>query len=850
MPVAEITRAETRERGKLLQVHGYTVSLDLTKGDKIFGSESVISFDCSQPGASTYLDLIAEVVHEIVLNGEQVDPEVAWANGRIALAGLAASNELRVTADCAYTHDGSGLHRSVDSADGRVYTYTNLEPAEARKVYANFEQPDLKAEFTFHVTAPADWVVLSNQPGPEPEPIAGTHAATWHFPATPQISTYLTAVVAGEYHLETSSHTTRGGQVIPLGLACRQSLAEHLEAADMFTVTGQGLDFYTSLFEMPYPFTKYDQVFVPEFSAGAMENVGCVTWAEQMLFRSKVTDVMYEIRAMVLLHEMAHQWFGDLVTMQWWDDLWLNESFAEFSAAMAAAEATRFTQAWTTMAASRKTWGYWQDQLPSTHPIAGDVPTLSQAMANFDGISYAKGAAVLKQLVAYVGREQFFTGIKAYFAEHAWGNATLTDLLAALSAASGKDLADWSKAWLETAGPNTLRAEFDVDDQGRFSSFAVLQEAPPEHPTLRPHRIAVGLYDKQAEAGPLTRSHQVDVEVTGAKTFVPALVGMAQPDLILLNDDDLGYALIRFDERSLRTLTTSIGDFTDGLARTVSWSAVIDMVSQAELSYPAFVTILAAGMGQEPSVSVLQILHSLAARLMVRMADPADVPAAKDKLATVAMRELRNAEPGGDHQLAWAQLLGWTAVSSEQLDLVAGLYDGSTEIPGLTVDTELRWAFLLRLVATGRAGDAEIDAEAARDATDAGKRHALACRAAVPDAEHKEAAWRLLAESGELGTEGVLEVGPAFGMPEHAHLLAGYAPRFFNTLPAMWEDHGEQFRLTLGDSVFPYYAASTELLEMADNFLAADDLEPSLRRLILERRDMVAKALKARTLPV
>jgi aminopeptidase N len=846
MPVAEITRAETRDRGKLLQVRTYVVSLDLTKGDKVFGSESVISFDCDQPGASTYLDLIPEVVHEIVLNGEHLDP-ASYADGRIPLAGLAASNELRVTADCAYTHDGSGLHRAVDSADGRIYTYTNLEPAEARKVYANFEQPDLKAEFTFHVTAPADWVVLSNQPRPAPEPIQGTQAAVWHFAATPRISTYLTSVVAGEYHVVTSSHTTTGGQVIPLGLACRQSLAEHLEAEDMFTITGQGLDYYTTLFEMPYPFTKYDQVFVPEFSAGAMENVGCVTWTEQLLFRSKVTDVMYELRAMVLLHEMAHQWFGDLVTMRWWDDLWLNESFAEFSAAMAAAEGTRFTQAWTTMSASRKTWGYWQDQLPSTHPIAGDVPTLSQAMANFDGISYAKGASVLKQLVAYVGREQFFDGIKAYFAEHAWGNATLNELLAALSAASGKDLADWSKAWLETAGPNTLRADFEVDGDGGFTSFAVLQEAPPEHPTLRPHHIAIGLYD--LTDGALTRSHQVDVEVTGARTLVPALIGIAQPDLILLNDDDLGYALIRFDERSLRTLTTSIGDFTDGLARAVTWSAVLDMVSQAELSYPAFVTILAAGMGQEPSVSVLQILHSMAARLMSRSADPKDVPAAKEKLATVAMRELRSAEPGSDHQLAWAQLLGWTAITADQLDPLVGLYDGSTEVPGLTVDTELRWQFLRRLVATGRAGDAEIDAEAARDATDAGKRHALASRAAVPDAEHKHAAWQLLI-AGELGTEGMQEVAGAFGMPEHADLLTGYPQRYFEVLPALWEDRGEQFRLTLGDALFPYYAASRELLDMADAFLATDDLEPSLRRLILERKDMAAKSLQARTLPV
>ncbi len=550
MSIAEITRTETAERSRLLQVDEYDVALDLTRGGEVFGSVSVIRFRCAEPGASTYVDLIAAGVREIVLNGVPVDVG-AYADGRIALAGLAESNELRVVADCAYQGDGAGMHRAVDSADSRVYTYTNFEPAEARKVFANFEQPDLKAAFTFHVTAPAHWTVLSNQPAPEPEPAGrggegGAEIAVWHFPATPRISTYLTAVIAGEYHVVTGVHTTPGGQVIPLGLACRASLAGHLDAEDVFAVTRQGFDFYERLFGTGYPFAKYDQVFVPEFAGGAMENVACVTISEQFLFRSKVTDLMYETRAMVILHEMAHMWFGDLVTMRWWDDLWLNESFAEFCAHLATAEATRFTDAWTTFANLRKAVGYMQDKMPSTHPIAADVPTLTEAIANFDGISYAKGASVLKQLVAYLGRASFFDGIQGYLAEHGWANATLADLLRALTASSGRSLADWSRAWLETAGPNTLRPEFEVGPDGAFTSFAVLQEAPAEHPTLRPHHIAIGLYNRAG--GALTRTRRVEVDVAGARTPVPELAGAAQPDLVLLNDDDLGYALVRFDD--------------------------------------------------------------------------------------------------------------------------------------------------------------------------------------------------------------------------------------------------------------------------------------------------------------
>jgi len=549
------------------------------------------------------------------------------------------------------------------------------------------------------------------------------------------------------------------------------------------------------------------------------------------------------------LHEMSHHWFGDLVTMKWWGDLWLNESFAELAGFQAAAEATRFTGAWTTFCGGFKTWGYKQDQLPSTHPIVADVATVSEAEANIDGISYAKGAAVLKQLVAYLGRDSFFAGIRGYFAEHAWGNATLADLLESLEARCGRSLAEWSKAWLETAGPNTLRPAIAVDDQGQLTEFAVLQEAPAAHPALRPHHIAIGLYNTD-DHGRLVRTHRVEADIAGPRTAVPALAGLARPDLILLNDDDLTYAIIRFDDRSLRTLTGSIGRFTDGLARTVCWSAVMDMASQAELAVPAFVAVLLSGMADEPAISVLQNVHATARRLMAESADPAWVPAGKRELAAEGLRQLMAAEPGGDHQLAWAQLLGWTATAPEQLDFVAGLLSGDVTVPGLPVDAELRWSLLGRLAVAGRAGDAEIDAELSRDATDAGRRHAAACRAAIGDAEHKAAAWRLVAESAEIGLEEAVEVARAFNVAEHADQLRPYVEKYFQTLPEIWDSRDGLLRLLLGQALFPYTAASPELLQRVDEFLGQPDLDPALARVVAEGRDVVSKALRSRELPV
>jgi aminopeptidase N len=845
MIAAEITRTETSERARLLRVRDYDVTLDLTGGPEVFLSTSVITFDCAERGAVSYADLIAADVVEISLNGTAVDPAAAWASGRIVLRDLEQHNELRVVAHCRYSADGTGMHRSVDPADGRIYAYTKFEPAYARTVFANFEQPDLKASFAMHVRAPAHWTVLSNQPPGGPPADGGDGSADWDFVPTARLPTYQFEVVAGEYAMVHGSHTTPRGQQIPLGLACRQSLAQFSAADEIFALTGQGLDYYTGLFDRDYPFAKYEQAFVPDFSAGATESAGCVIWTDELLFRSRVTDTMRELRASVLLHEMAHMWFGDLVTMKWWDDLWLNEAFAEFCAALASAEATRFTDAWATFSTVRKSWGYQQDQLPSTHPVAADVETLSQAIANFDGISYAKGASVLRQLLATVGRDAFFAAVRAYFTEHAFGNATLTDLLASMEASSGRSLADWSAAWLLTCGPSTLRAEFELDEAHAFRSFAVLQQTAESHPAMRPHRIAIGLYRRGADG--LVRTHQVVADIAGPRTAVAGLDGLPQPDLLLVNDDDLSYALVRFDERSLATLTTGIGALADPLARAVCWTSLADMVRQAELAVPVFVAMAATGMATEPSVAALQTLLDVTCAVIDQLADPALVPAYRRILAAAADPLLTAATPGGDHQLAWAQLACRTATSADQLDRLAGLLAGREQIPGLELDTELRWAMLRRLAAAGRAGAAEIGAELARDLTDSGARHAAACRAARPDAAGKESAWQLLT-GAELPVASLLEISAAFHQPEQAELLAPYAERYFDVLPELWASRSGHLRVRLGEALFPRTAAGPGVLARIDQFLAGAKRDPSLVRVLTERRDLVERALRSRAL--
>jgi aminopeptidase N len=834
---SNLTRDEARDRARLLSVTSYQVELDLTGDEETFRSATTVRFSASAAGSATFIDLTAPAVREIVLNGQALDPG-AFVGDRIALAGLAGDNELLIVADCAYSRSGEGLHRFTDPADKGVYLYSDLETFDAHQIYACFDQPDLKASFQLTVTAQDDWQVIGNMPpAGDPEP-AGPGRLRWQLPPPPPRPTDITFVAAGPYHAARDEHDG-----IPLAIFCRQSLASFLDPGELFEITKQGLDFYQSQFGLRYPFPKYDQLFVPEFKAGAMENPGAVTFLEAYVFRSRVTESTREARASTILHEMAHMWFGDLVTMRWWDDLWLNESFATWAAAVAEAEGTRFRSAWTVFAQFEKSWAYRQDQLPSTHPIAADIPDIAAVEVNFDGITYAKGAAVLKQLVAWVGRDNFLAGVQQYFAEHSWGNATLGDLLAALEQSSGRELASWSKAWLETAGVNTLRPQFEVGPDGRFTSFAVLQEAPAAHPELRPHRIAIGLY-RQDDAG-LSRVHRVETDIAGDATPIPELVGQPCPDLVLVNDDDLTYAKIRLDERSQRALVSGRGWFIDDLPAAICWAAAWDMVRDGELRARDFLGMAAAGAQFITDVSVLRTVLMQVASAIRRYADPAWRPAGLAQLATALRDWLNQAEPGSDAQLTFARALADIASSREDLDLLAGLLDGSVVIDGLAVDTELRWLLLHRLVARGAATEEQIDTELDNDRTDAGERHAIAARAAIPTPAAKARAWAEIV-SGDLPNAMFRAALGGFQDLDQAELLAPFAEPFFEVVGSLWRDWGSDMGQYFATSAYPVSAVSQETLERTDAYLAAASPPASLRRLLSEDRDDIARQLRCR----
>ena len=867
-----LTRDEAATRSALITVASYQVDLDLTGSDATFGSVSVVRFGCAAPGSSTFINLTAPAAREITLNDAQVSLD-AFDGNRITLTGLAAENVLRVVADCAYSRSGEGLHRFTDPADGRVYLYSDLETFDAHRVYACFDQPDMKASYELAVTAPADWQVVSNM-APE-STVPGGGALRWHFPPTPVMPTYITAVAAGPYHVVRDEHDG-----IPLGVYCRQSLASYLDADEILEVTRQGFDFYHSSFGIKYPFGKYDQLFVPEFKEGAMENAGCVTFVEAYIFRSRVTDFAREARGETILHEMAHMWFGDLVTMRWWDDLWLNESFATWAGTLAQAEATRWTSAWTTFAQLYKAWAYRQDQLPSTHPIAADIPDIAAVEVNFDGITYAKGASVLKQLVAYVGRENFLDGVRKYFALHAWGNATLADLLAALEETSGRDLAAWSAEWLQTAGVNTLRPSYSVDADGRFTEFAVEQEAPASHPVLRSHRVAIGLYDRTS-AG-LVRRQRVETDVAGPRTAVPELAGQPRPDLVLVNDDDLTYAKIRLDDHSLRTLvgpgkggpggrgglggkvspqdqgdpggpppgsapspraSTGIGAFTDSLPAALCWSAAWDMVRDGEMAARDYVRLVLSGISSVADISVVQTLLRQAGQAVRRFADPAWRQTGLALMAGALRDLLHDAPAGSDTQLAYVRAFAGVAISAGDLALLAGMLDGSVVLDGLSVDTDLRWSLLWRLVSRGARGEDEIDAELARDATDAGERHAAACRAAIPTAEAKQQAWETLI-GGELTLATFRAVLTGFADPDQPELLAPCREKYFEVVGDVWRNWSSAMAQDFVSGVYAVCPISLETVEMTDAFIRAADPPAALRRLLTEGRDDVLRALR------
>ncbi|MET3636109.1 MULTISPECIES: aminopeptidase N [Curtobacterium] len=853
MPGENLTRTEAQERAAIVDVQTYDVELDLTRGAETFGSTTRVRFTATA-GASTFIDAITKTVHSITLNGTALDVAAVNDGVRIQLDDLQEQNELVVVADAMYTNTGEGLHRFVDPVDDEVYLYSQFEVPDSRRMFAVFEQPDLKAEFTFTVTAPARWQVVSNSPTPEPH--VDGEVATWAFTPTAKISSYITALVAGPYEVVRDELTSRDGRTIPLGVFARRSLAEYLDPEYVFETTKKGFAYYEEKFDVPYPFEKYDQLFVPEFNAGAMENAGCVTFTETYVFRSKVTDAIKERRVVTILHELAHMWFGDLVTMKWWNDLWLNESFAEWASTIATAEATEWTEAWTTFQAMEKSWAYRQDQLPSTHPIVATINDLEDVQVNFDGITYAKGGSVLKQLVAWVGIDAFFAGVSAYFKKHHHSNTELRDLLVELEATSGRDLSEWSKLWLETAGVNTLRPEIEVDESGMITSFAVLQEAPADHPTLRPHRLAIGVYgfttdesapfgaDTASAGGKLERTHRVEIDVDGARTEVPELVGVHRGDLVLLNDDDLAYAKIRLDEQSRRTAIEHLASIANPLARSIVWGAMWDATRDAESPASDYVRLVLGNIATETESTTIRTTLSqllLSARSYVA---PAKVDTTVRTVGDTLWQLASSAEAGSDAQFQFVKFFAQIASTPEHVATLQGLRDGSVTLQGLEIDTDLRWELLEGLVLAGAAGDAEVDAELAADKTASGEQAAARARATIPTAEGKLAAFSSLVDSSEAPNAIVRQTTVGFQHTNSPVVLEGLVSKYFDVLTRIWAERSYHIADTIVSGLYPAPLASVELRDAANAWLEAHPETPALRRIVSENLAGTERALR------
>ncbi|OIJ35677.1 aminopeptidase N [Rothia kristinae] len=846
MPGMNLTRQEAAERADVVtRVHSYDIRLDLTGSSRTFASTTTVVFD-AVPGSSTFIDAITDSVQRVRLNGRDLDPAEVSDGVRIQLLELAESNELTVEAQALYTNTGEGLHRFVDPVDDEVYLYTQFEVPDSRRMYAVFEQPDLKAEFTFTVTAPTAWTVVSNQPVDSREEQG--EQAVWRFRPTPRISSYITALVAGPYAKVSDSLTNAEGREIPLDLYARRSLIEHLDAEDIFTLTKQGFAFYEEQFGVPYPFEKYDQLFVPEFNAGAMENAGCVTILEDYIFRSKPTEAMVERRAITVLHELAHMWFGDLVTMKWWNDLWLNESFAEFMSHLAAVSNTRFTHAWTTFGASEKTWAYRQDQLPSTHPIVAPINDLQDVQVNFDGITYAKGASVLRQLVAWVGQEEFMRALRSYFEKHSWSNATLADLLAELEATSGRELDSWSKVWLETAGVNTLTPSITSAEDGTLESVEVIQTAPNDYPTLRPHRMTAGFYDLRD--GKLVRTHRVEFDVEGERTAIPDVAGRARPDLILLNDEDLAYAKVRLDERSFDTAVAHLRDFEESLPRAVVWGAAWDGTRDGQIPARQFVDLVLNNIDAETdSTSIMTQLRNLATTLKMYVRSDAQ-EATREKAAQRLWEIAESAPAGSDRQLQFVQAFAAHATTEEQKDTVRALLEGERRLEGLEIDQDLAWRLLIALAAAGRADEAEIDAAAAEDNTSTGAQKAAQAKAAIPTAEAKNRVWEQVVEHHDLPNVIQRSAILGFNATTKSSLLRPFIPRYFAAIERVWQELSHEISQQIITGLFPQ-VVDRDVLEASEEFLSRlGEGRDSLRRQVIEGRDGIERALRVQAADV
>lgn len=823
MDTANLTREETAARSAAVTVHRIRVELDLTGAPERartgFPTVTTLEFESSTP--ASWIDFIGEEVQRVSVNG--VDQEVVYDGARISLSGLEASNVVRVEAVGAYSRSGEGLHRFHDPVDDETYLYTQYEPADSRRVMACFEQPDMKAAYTFVVDAPVGWQVLSNQSPTHTD--LGVGVQRVEFAPTLPVSSYITAVAAGPY-ARVDGEWRRDEQVIALGVFVRRSLAAHLEAAEILEVTRQGLDFFTEAFAYPYPWGKYDQIFVPEYNLGAMENPGLVTFTEAYLSRGAATEAQRAARANTILHEMAHMWFGDLVTMTWWDDLWLKESFADYMGAHASAVATRYHDAWVTFAARRKAWAYQQDQLPTTHPIVADITDLEAAKLNFDGITYAKGAAVLKQLVAFVGDDAFFEGARRYFAANAFGNTTLDDFLVQLSAVSGRDMSDWSAAWLQTSGVSTLWTE--TDDEGRFD---LVQTDP------RPHRLRIGMYEHVD--GRVVRREQQELDVIGERTAIE----LPDADLVLLNDDDLTYVKARLDARSLHTVEESLSAIDDPLARALVWSSLWNATRDGELDALRYLRIVRNHAAAESNIGLLTGVLPNAIYTIRHFVPDVSRDEEQRRWTDAVWSALEAADAGSDAQLSWARAFATASAFDDRRHAeVRALLEGSAP-EGLVVDPDLRWQLLTALVTVGRADDEDVTAEQQRDDTGDGRTAARRARASRPDADVRRDAWDSAWNDLSLSNDHLDAVIGGFRAGGRRDLISEFDDEYFVRIGRAWSERSIEIARRLVIGLFP----ASDSLDPVNAWLAGNPAAPAaLRRLVIEQRDHLARDLRVR----
>ena len=849
MPGANLTRVEAEERKSIVQypIH-YSVDLDLTQGDTTFVSTSTIQFG-AKAGESTFLDLIADEVTSVTLNGESVEPGEVFADSRIALNNLRERNEVVVIALCRYSTTGEGLHRSVDPSDGNVYLYSQFEVPDARRVYAVFDQPDLKAVFKFSVLAPQSWIVTSNMPVERTEDtdqmtLDGTlgtkpaeHAKRWTFAPTPTMSSYLTAICAGPYAEWHTTYQNEDGRTIPMAQYCRQALKDDFakDVDYLFDITKKGFAFYAKTWGVPYPYAKYDQIYVPEYNAGAMENIGMVTIRDSYVFSSKVTDALAERRVVTVLHELAHMWFGDYVTMKWWNDLWLNESFAEFTSTLATAEATEWHDAWATFCSGEKSWALNQDQLSTTHPIVAPINDLNDTYVNFDGITYAKGASVLKQLVAYVGRSEFFEGINHYLYRHAYSNATLNDLLTELEGTSGRDLKTWSAQWLEQAGINTIATDLHTAQDGTISELTLHQFAPTDHPVLREHRLAVGFYNEDEESGKVVRTDRIELDVDGEATTVTEAAGKPRPQFLLTNDDDLTYTKLRFDDESLAFATANLYRFDDALARAVIWLALWDMTRDGELAASDFIGTTLKLLSTETESTTFRYALACLSTTVWHYTDRTKRAAIAQHTAQALLDLAKQAPAGSDmqFQLISAYLTYGVEGDSAFADTVRGLLSGSLVLEGLELDNNFRWSLVRALSSINAIDEADIQQELERKDTTENREFALAARAARATAEAKAWAWNEAIHDEVLTNAQLESVAGGFASTPSQELAEPYVKEYFDSAEWIWNHKTFHMAEALLEGLYPRYADPATLVELGDKWLASHaDADNALRRLI------------------